>query len=67
MLKQFVAGVVVTVMLSGAAIAGPWEDGLAAYQRGDYAMTLKLCARGFPLSHLSPPCATTCRGRRLPT
>ena len=42
MLKQFAAGVVVAVMLSGAAMAGPWEDGLAAYQRGDYATTLKL-------------------------
>jgi hypothetical protein len=35
MLKQLVAGVVVAVMMAGAAMAGPLEDGEAAYERGD--------------------------------
>ncbi len=42
MLKQFVAGVVVAVMLAGTAVAGPLEDGEAAYRSGDYATALKL-------------------------
>jgi uncharacterized protein len=37
MLKQLVAGVVVAVMLTETAMAGPLEDGLTAYLRGDYA------------------------------
>ena len=40
MLKQFVAGVVVAVMLAGTAMAGPLEDGEAAYRSGDYATAL---------------------------
>jgi uncharacterized protein len=42
MLRQLVAGFVVAVMLTGAAVAGPLEDGLAAYVRGDYAEALRL-------------------------
>ncbi len=42
MLKQFVAGVAVAVMLTGVAVAGPFEDGVAAYKRGDYATALRL-------------------------
>ena len=42
MLKQLVAGVVVAVLLTGAAVAGSLEDGLAAYLRGDYAEALRL-------------------------
>ena len=42
MLKQFLAGFVVAVMLSGAAVAGPVEDATAAYKRGDYATALRL-------------------------
>lgn len=42
MLKQIVAGVVVAVMLAGAAGAGPLEDADAAYQRGDYATAARL-------------------------
>jgi hypothetical protein len=36
MLKKL-ATVAVAVMLAGTAMAGPWEDGVAAYKRGDYA------------------------------
>ena len=39
MLKQFVCGVAVAITLAGAAIAGPLEDGKAAWLRGDYAAT----------------------------
>jgi uncharacterized protein len=42
MLKRLSTGTVVTVMLAGVAIAGPFEDGVTAYGRGDYAMTLQL-------------------------
>jgi hypothetical protein len=41
MLKQLVAGGVVAVMLTGAAMAGPFEDALAAYERNDYAEAVK--------------------------
>jgi uncharacterized protein len=41
MLKQLIAGSVIAVMLTGAAIAGPYEDGLAAYKRNDYAEAVK--------------------------
>jgi uncharacterized protein len=41
MMKQLVAGAAVAVMLTGAAAAGPLEDGLAAYGRGDYAEALR--------------------------
>jgi hypothetical protein len=41
MLKQLVAGGVVAVMLTGAAMAGPFEDALAAYERSDYAEAVK--------------------------
>ena len=37
------AAMVATIFLSGAAaIAGPWEDGMVAYNRGDYAPAVKL-------------------------
>jgi hypothetical protein len=42
MLKRILAGVVLSLMLTGAAAAGPLEDGTAAYQRGDYATALRL-------------------------
>ena len=42
MLKQFVAGVAIAVMLTGVAIAGPFEDADDAYRRGDYATALRL-------------------------
>ncbi|MCP4382511.1 MAG: sel1 repeat family protein [Hyphomicrobiales bacterium] len=42
MFKQLLAGFVSIVVLGGAAMAGPFEDGLAAYRSGDYATALKL-------------------------
>jgi TPR repeat protein len=38
------AGMVATILLSGAAaaFAGPWEDGMVAYNRGDYVPAMKL-------------------------
>src|SRR5215475_12719326 len=42
--RKLIALIVVGVMLSMArmASAGPFEDGIAAYQRGDFATALKL-------------------------
>ena len=38
-----VAAAVATILLSGAAaVAGPWEDGMVAYNRGDYVPAVKL-------------------------
>ena len=38
-----IAGALVTLILSGAAaVAGPWEDGVVAYNRGDYLPAMKL-------------------------
>lgn len=42
MLKRIIAGVVLTLMLTGGAAAGPVEEGVAAYKRGDYATALRL-------------------------
>ncbi len=42
MLKQFVAGVAIAVMLTGVVVAGPFEDADDAYRRGDYATALRL-------------------------
>lgn len=42
MLRRVIAGVAVAVMLASAAMAGPWEDGVDAYNRGDYATALRL-------------------------
>ncbi|MCP4305497.1 MAG: SEL1-like repeat protein [bacterium] len=42
MLKHLVAGFVAIVMLAGVAVAGPLEDGNAAYEASDYATALQL-------------------------
>ena len=42
MLKRILVGVVLSLMLTGGAAAGPLEDGLAAHERGDYATALRL-------------------------
>lgn len=42
MLKEIAAGVVVAAaMLSEPAVAGAWDDGVAAYKRGDYAQAVR--------------------------
>jgi len=42
--RRIVAGAVVVVQMLGtaAALAGPWEDGMAAYNRGDYMPAIHL-------------------------
>ena len=40
-LKRIVTGIVVAVVLTGVAAAGPREDGKTAYERGDYEMALR--------------------------
>lgn len=44
MRKALGAAGVVAIILAGsaAAIAGPWEDGMVAYNRGDYVPAVKL-------------------------
>ena len=41
-MRRLLAGVVLFLMLTGGAVAGPFEDGVAAAQRGDYATALRL-------------------------
>jgi TPR repeat protein len=43
MRKLILIGVAIMVLAStSGALAGPWEDGMAAYNRGDYAPAVKL-------------------------
>ena len=44
MKQRIVIGAVVTAQLLGtsAAFAGPWEDDMAAYNRGDYVPAIRL-------------------------
>jgi TPR repeat protein len=43
-LRMIVLGAIMTVQLFGtsAAFAGPWEDGMAAYNRGDYVPAVRV-------------------------
>ena len=41
-MRRILAGIVLAVMLTGGAAAGPYEEGVAAYERGDYATALRL-------------------------
>ena len=41
MLRQFLVSVVVALLVGSAAAAGPFEDGLSAYNRGNYATALR--------------------------
>jgi len=46
MKRLVVAGALVAaaqVLGATGALAGPWEDGMAAYNRGDYAPAIQLC------------------------
>ena len=42
--RTIVIGAAVTAQLlsASAAVAGPWEDGMAAYNRGDYTPAIRL-------------------------
>ena len=42
MRKRIVAGLIVAIVVVGAAVAGPLEDGEAAAAVGDYAKALRL-------------------------
>jgi TPR repeat protein len=43
-MRKRIIGAVVTAQLLGAsaAFAGPWEDGMAAYNRGDYVPAVRV-------------------------
>ena len=41
-IKSLLAALVVFLSLAAPVLAGPYEDGLAAYERGDYATALRL-------------------------
>jgi TPR repeat protein len=42
--RNIIAGMILAMQLMGtvAAVAGPWEDGMAAYNRGDYMPAIRL-------------------------
>ena len=42
--RMMVGGLIVAAQILGsaAALAGPWEDGMAAYNRGDYVPAIQL-------------------------
>jgi TPR repeat protein len=44
MKKLVIVGLVVAAQISGSvcALAGPWEDGMVAYYRGDYVPAIQL-------------------------
>jgi len=42
MVKRFLAGVILALILTGGAVAGPFEEADAAFQRGDYRTALRL-------------------------
>lgn len=42
MIKTFLLALALAVSLAGAAVADPFEDGLAAYNKGDYQGVLRL-------------------------
>jgi uncharacterized protein len=56
-IKIFLAGGFLALALVGAAIAGPFEDGLAAYDRGDYIEATRswrpLAEQGNPSAQLN--------------
>jgi hypothetical protein len=41
-MRRILTGLVLILMLTGCDAAGPFEEGLAAYERGDYATALRL-------------------------
>jgi TPR repeat protein len=41
-MRRILTGLVLILMLTGGAAAGPFEDGAAAHDRGDYATALRL-------------------------
>ena len=43
-MRKLVGGLILAAQILGsaAALAGPWEDGMAAYNRGDYVPAIKV-------------------------
>ncbi len=41
-MRRILAGIILSLMLTGAAVAGPFEEGVAAHDRGDYATAVRL-------------------------
>ena len=58
MQKSALTGAVMTTLLLGSAnaLAGPWEDGMVAYNRGDYVPAIRLFR---PLAEAGNPKAQT--------
>ena len=63
MQKSALTGAVMAAFLlgSGNALAGPWEDGMAAYNRGDYLPELRVLIRP---SLQDVPAGASCRYAR---
>jgi TPR repeat protein len=40
--RAMLTALLILPTIAGAAVAGPWEDALAAYERSDYATALRL-------------------------
>ena len=57
-----IGGLVVTALFWGAssALAGPWEDGMVAYNRGDYVPAIRLFR---PLAEQGNPKAQSVLGK----
>jgi hypothetical protein len=43
-MRKLVGGLILAAQILGSAgaVAGPWEDGMAAYNRGDYVPAIKV-------------------------
>ena len=54
MFKRMLAGLAVVSTMVGAPLAGPFEDGVAAYERGEYGTAFRLwrqfAEQGYPLA-----------------
>ena len=57
-----IGGLIVTALFLGTpgALAGPWEDGMAAYNRGDYVPAIRLFR---PLAEQGNPKAQSVLGK----
>jgi hypothetical protein len=42
MRKSILIGAVMALVSASGALAGPWEDGMAAYNRGDHVPAIRL-------------------------
>jgi TPR repeat protein len=41
-MKKWIFAILAAQAMASAAVAGPWEDGMAAYNRGDYLPAIRL-------------------------